>query len=384
MKRLIGFLALALVVVSFGTVTPAAAGSQKQSMRVAKKGVVPGQYIVTLKSDVQPASFLNGNSIATKRVYSAALNGFSAKLSLGQLAALQRDPNVLRIEQDRYVSASATQSPAPSWGLDRIDQSSLPLSNSYKYKTTASNVTVYIIDTGIQTSHPEFSGRASVGYDAVGDGQNGQDCNGHGTHVAGTVGGKTYGVAKGVKLVAVRVLDCDGYGTWAGVIDGLNWVAKNRVKPAVANLSLGGGSDDAVDAAANNLVGKGVTVAVAAGNSDDDANNYSPARAEKVITVAASDNTDTRAWFSNYGDKVEVYAPGVDITSAWLNSGTNTISGTSMASPHVAGVAALYLASHTSASPSSVAKWIVNNATQGVIHENIGSTPNRLLYKGSL
>ena len=384
MKRLIALLVFALVLVSFGAVSPAAASSAKAAARPAvRSGVVPGQYIVTLKSGVKPAGFLASSGIATKYVFDAALNGFSARLSLGQLAALRRSPSVVRIEQDQYVSAAATQSGA-TWGIDRIDQRALPLSGTYTYNTTAANVTVYIIDTGIQTSHPEFGGRASAGYDAIGDGQNGQDCNGHGTHVAGTVGSKTYGVAKGVKLVAVRVLNCQGSGSNTGVINGINWVASNAVKPAVANLSLGGGANSSVDSATTALVNKGVTVAVAAGNSNADACNYSPARASGVITVASSERTDAKRSTSNYGSCVELYAPGGSITSTWLNGGTNTISGTSMASPHVAGVAALYLASNASATPATVSAWIINNATTGVITGNVGATPNRLLYKGTL
>jgi subtilisin family serine protease len=382
MKRLVGLLVFALVVVSFGVVSPAAASSPKAAARPAvKSGVVPGQYIVTLRSSVKAAGFLSSNGIATKNVYDAALNGFSAKLSLGQLAALKRNPNVVRIEQDQYVSLNATQSPA-TWGIDRIDQRNLPLSNSYTYNTTASNVTAYIIDTGIQTSHPQFGGRASVGYDALGG--TGQDCNGHGTHVAGTIGSSTYGIAKGVKLVAVRVLDCSGSGTWTQVINGMNWVANNHATPAVANMSLGGSANTSVDSAATNMVNKGVTVAVAAGNSNANANTFSPARASGVITVAASSNTDAKASFSNYGSVVELYAPGVNITSTWLNSGTNTISGTSMASPHVAGVAALYLAGNPGASPAAVSSWIISNATSGVITGNPSGTPNLLLYKSTL
>ena len=373
MKRLVGLLVMALVVVSFGVVSPAAASSPKAAVRVAAKGVVPGQYIVTLKPGVKPSGFLSGNGIATKYVFDAAINGFSAKLSLGQVAALRRNPNVVSIEQDQYVTAGTTQSPV-TWGLDRIDQVSLPLSNSYTYNTTATNVTAYIIDTGIQTSHPEFGGRAVVGYDATGG--NGQDCNGHGTHVAGTVGSRTYGVAKGVKLVAVRVLDCNGSGTWTGVINGMNWVANNRVLPAVANMSLGGSYSSTVNSAATNMVNRGVTVAVAAGNSNANACNYSPASASGVITVGATTSTDAKASFSNYGSCVEIWAPGQNITSTWIGSGTNTISGTSMASPHVAGVAALYLAYNPGASPAAVSAWIIANGT---------TIPSgKLLYKSTL
>ncbi len=377
MKRLVGLLVFALVLVSFGMSTPAAASTSNASA----PRFVDGQYIVTLKAGVSPKSFASGNGIATKYVYDKVLNGFTAKLTLAQVAKLRANPAIERIEQDAYVSIAATQSGA-TWGLDRIDQANLPLSGTYTYNTTASNVNVYIIDTGIQTSHPQFGGRASVAYDALGG--NGQDCNGHGTHVAGTVGSSTYGVAKSVRLYAVRVLDCNGSGTWSQVINGMNWVANNHVKPAVANMSLGGSTNTSVDSAATNMVTRGVTVAVAAGNSNANASTFSPARASGVITVASSTSTDAKSSFSNYGSVVEIYAPGSSITSTWLNSGTNTISGTSMASPHVAGVAALYLAGNPSATPATVSNWIISNATLNKITGNPSGTPNRLLFKGSL
>jgi subtilisin family serine protease len=382
MRHLISLLVLALAVASFGAVSPVAASSP-QGAHPALTGVVPGQYIVTLKAGVRPTRFLASSGIATKSIYDAALNGFSAKLSLGQLAALRRNPSVVRIEQDQYVSLSITQTPV-TWGLDRVDQTSLPLSNTYVYNTTASNVNVYVLDTGIQTGHPQFSGRAAVAYDTVSDGFNGQDCDGHGTHVAGTIGSTAYGVAKGVRLWSVRVLGCGIPGTLAGVINGINWVADNHRKPAVANLSLGGSANSSLDTAVANLISRGVTVVVAAGNENQNACNVSPARVPGALTVAASDRTDTRASFSNYGACVDLYAPGVSITSTWLNSGTNTISGTSMSSPHVAGVAALYLAGNPTATPATVSSWIITNATPNKIINNPAGTPNRLLYKSTL
>ena len=383
MKRLVGLLVFALVLVSFGVVSPVAANSGKIAPRrsAPKARYIPGSYIITLKPGVKAAGFVSTNSIASKSVYDKAINGFAAKLSLGQLAALKRNPNVVAIEQDQLFTIDATQSGA-TWGIDRIDQRALPLSGTYTYNTTASTVNAYVIDTGIQTSHSQFGGRAAVAYDALGG--NGQDCNGHGTHVAGTIGGSTYGVAKGVKLWAVRVLGCNGSGSTQGIINALNWLATNHRKPAVANMSLGGGYSSTLNSAATNLINAGVFLAVAAGNESQDACNVSPASAPGTITVAASDRTDTRASFSNYGGCVDIYAPGVSITSAWINSGTNTISGTSMASPHVAGVGALYKAAYGDAAASTIISWLKTNGTSGVIKSNVSGTPNLLLYKAGL
>jgi subtilisin family serine protease len=309
-------------------------------------------------------------------VYTAALNGFSATLSQGQLNALQHNPNVDYIEQDQVVSVTATQSNA-TWGIDRIDQRSRPLSGTYTYTSTASNVTAYIIDTGIQPDHPQFGTRAQAVY-------GGTDCNGHGTHVAGTIGSTTYGVAKSVRLRGVRVLGCSGSGSISGIIAGVDWVRANAVKPAVANMSLGGGYSSSLNTAVTNLANSGVFVAVAAGNENTSACNRSPASATAVLTVAASTSTDARATYSNYGSCVDLYAPGSSVTSTWTGSGTRTISGTSMASPHVAGVAALYKGNYGEASQSTINSWIINNSTAGVITGNPSGTPNRLLFKSTL
>jgi subtilisin family serine protease len=314
-------------------------------------------------------------------VYTAAVNGFAAELNQGQLTALQHNPNVDYIEQDQLYEAATTQSPA-TWGIDRIDQRSLPLSNSYTYNNTASTVYAYVIDTGIQTSHTQFGGRAAVAYDALGG--NGQDCNGHGTHVAGTIGSATYGVAKQVRLRAVRVLNCSGSGSTSGIIAALDWVRVNRTNPAVANMSLGGGFSSTLNTAANNLANSGVFLAVAAGNENQNACNVSPASAASATTVAASTSSDAKASYSNYGSCVDLYAPGSSITSTWINSGTNTISGTSMASPHVAGVAALYKGVNGNVASSTIDSWIKSNATANVISGNPTGTPNRLLYKSTL
>jgi subtilisin family serine protease len=262
------------------------------------------------------------------------------------------------------------------WGLDRIDQRALPLSRSYTYNSTGAGVSVYVIDTGLQSNHPDFGGRARNVYDTFGG--NGEDCQGHGTHVGGTIGGATYGVAKSAQLRGVKVLNCSGSGSTSGIIAAVDWVRRNAAKPAVANMSLGGGYSGSLNTAVTNLVNSGVFVAVAAGNEGQNACNVSPASASGTYTVAA-DKTDTRASFSNYGACVDGYAPGVAIKSAWLTSGTNTISGTSMASPHVAGVAALYKSRNGDVAASTIVSWINTNATANVIKSNPSQTPNRLL-----
>ena len=353
-----------------------------QSVRAAAPGrAIPGKYIVVLKEGADPRSVAAVAQVDPSFVYTAAINGFAAELNQGQLNALQHNPGVEYVEEDAVVRSTATQSSA-TWGLDRTDQRALPLSGTYTYNATAGAVRVYVIDTGIASGHTQFGGRASNVYDAFGG--NGQDCNGHGTHVAGTVGSSTYGVAKAAMLRGVKVLDCAGSGSSSGVLAGIDWVRVNHIKPAVANMSLGGGYSSAENTAVTNLVNAGVFVAVAAGNENQNACNVSPASAAAVTTVAASDRTDTRASFSNYGSCVDIYAPGVGITSTWLNGGTSTISGTSMASPHVAGVGALYKAAYGDASQSTINSWLVNNSTASVIKSNPTGTVNRLLFKGSL
>jgi subtilisin family serine protease len=342
----------------------------------AASGGIDGSYIVVVKEGGDPTSVAAVAGVSPHFVYTAALNGFAAELNDGQLNALQHNPNVEYIEEDGVATISTTQSGA-TWGIDRIDQRNRPLSGTYTYTTTASNVTAYIIDTGLQANHPQFGGRAAMVYGAA-------DCNGHGTHVAGTIGSSTYGVAKGVKLRGVRVLDCAGSGAYSTIIAGIDWVRLNAVKPAVANMSLGGGLNTSLNTAATNLANSGVFLAVAAGNENQNACNVSPASASGVFTTAASTSTDAKASYSNWGSCVEAYAPGSSITSTWLNSGTNTISGTSMASPHVAGVAALYKGNFGDAASSTVSSWIINNSTANVITGNVTGTPNRLLYKSTL
>jgi subtilisin family serine protease len=327
-------------------------------------------------------------------VYTHALQGFSVSLPTAAVPALRLLPGVVGVQPDRVVRLSTTQPNPPSYGLDRIDQRALPLSKSYTYGSTGTGVTAYIIDTGINYGHVDFGGRATPGFDAVTANGGAVDCNGHGTHVSGTVGGATYGVAKGVSLVGVRVLGCDGSGATSGVVAGIDWaLGDHRAKggAAVANMSLGGGADTATDAAVNRAIAGGVTFAVAAGNDGgtlgdligaSNACSYSPARVPNAITVAATDAADNRASYSNRGSCVDIWAPGTSITSDWMGSSTatSTISGTSMATPHVVGVAALYLQTNPAATPAQVAGQLTSIATQGVVKNPGSGSPNRLLF----
>ncbi|MGW0906371.1 S8 family peptidase [Streptomyces sp. NPDC002853] len=377
----------------FGAVTalPAqAAPAEGTVIGAGSADAVKGSYIVTLKTNsgfkaasTQGKGLISEYGGSVKKTFKSALDGYTVELSAAEARRLAADPAVASVEQNRTVRADATQSNAP-WGLDRIDQTSLPLSGTYTYPDTAgSGVTAYVIDTGVRISHSEISGRAVNGYDAVDRDNIAQDGNGHGTHVATTIAGKTYGVAKKAKIVAVRVLDNNGSGTTAGVIAGIDWVTGNHTAgaPAVANMSLGGGASTTLDNAVKNSIADGVSYAVAAGNEGVNASSSSPARVPAAITVGATSNTDAKASWSNYGSVLDIFAPGVSIKAGWHtgDTATNTISGTSMATPHVAGAAAVYLAGHTSATPAQVSSALVNGATTGKVTSPGSGSPNRLL-----
>ena len=390
---LVGFASGALAVACSDVPSPVAPRpTPTQAPSTSRGAAIDGRYIVVFRpgTDVDRESSriaaAMGGTVTHR--YHAALRGMAIELPAAAAVALANVPSVALVEQDQIMTASTTQS-NPTWGLDRIDQHTLPLSASYTYTSTGAGVTAYIIDTGIMFAHSEFGGRATTGVDEITAGGDASDCNGHGTHVSGTVGGATYGVAKDVALVAVRVLGCNGSGDNSGVIAGVDWVTAdhqaNPTTPAVANMSLGGSASTALDQAIANSVAAGVTYGVAAGNGNflgiaQNACNYSPSREPSAITVSATDNSDTKASWANYGTCVDIFAPGVSITSSWYNGGTNTISGTSMATPHVVGAAALYLQANPAATPAQVASALTGNATSSVVKSGGTGSPNKLLY----
>lgn len=355
------------------------------------KGIIKNQYIVILNKDAGPSidfaqNIAKQHGAKVLQSYDTVLKGFAIYLpdtaATAFVEAMKKNPKVLSVENDIVMKIDATTQSNPDWGLDRIDQKALPLNSAYSYLQTGSGTTAYIVDTGILSSHQQFSGRVLSGYTAISDGNGTTDCNGHGTHVAGTVGGSTYGVAKNVNLVPIRILGCDGSGASSNVIAGLDWILKNGKKPAVVNMSLGGDASTSLDSAVENLFDNGYVMVVAAGNSNTDACSASPARVSKALTVAATDNTDTRASYSNYGSCVDIFAPGSQINSSWIGSNTATkvLNGTSMATPHVAGVVAEMLQSTPTATPQTISTNLLNQASSNVVKNPSGS-PNRLLYK---
>jgi aqualysin 1 len=402
MKRHLTTFALLTIVVAPWALGPIDAQSGRAGQSTAKfhrqgARAIPHKYIVVLNDDdmvTQTRDFasavdrsldvVRGTEAIVEDIYAFALRGFAARMTEQDALRLSQDPRVRLVEEDAIVEAIATQS-NPPWGLDRLGQRDLPLNQSYGYTMTGAGVNAYVIDTGIRVTHTTFGGRAVNGFTAINDGRGSNDCNGHGTHVAGTIGGTQYGVAKGVRLFAVRVLSCTGSGSNSGVISGVEWVTANHIKPAVANMSLGGGASTALDTAVINSIAAGVTYAIAAGNSNTNAANSSPARVAAAITVGSSTRTDARSSFSNFGSVVDIFAPGSSILSAWStsNTATNTISGTSMATPHVAGVVARFLQANPNAAPAAARDAIVNAATLNHLSQIPAGTANRLLFWSS-
>jgi subtilisin family serine protease len=364
-------------------------GQVAQLLRKPKS--IPDEYIVVLRDDVKAVagSRAVAEEMAAPRgglvmhAYEHALKGFAVRMPEARVRELLNDPRVAYIEENGVVAVSGSQTGA-TWGIDRIDQASLPLNQTYNYEPDGTGVHAYIIDTGMRLTHAQYTGRVGNGFDAITTGGTGADCHGHGTHVAGTVGGTTWGVAKKVTLHPVRVLDCAGSGTDAQVIAGLDWVTANHVKPASANMSLGGDASQALDDAVERMIAAGVVTAVAAGNDSGNACSYSPARTPNALTVGSTTSSDARSSFSNYGTCLDIFAPGSSITSASNSSdtGSTSMSGTSMASPHVAGAAALYLQLNPTATPAQVMSALTTNATANKVTSPGTGSVNKLLYTG--
>ncbi|GAB2941089.1 hypothetical protein GCM10027280_31940 [Micromonospora polyrhachis] len=404
-RQMLALNLLAALTVALVPGQPAAAGATSgetgEIRRAAGVSAVPDSYIVVLRPAATGAAagasvtaaavsatadrLAAGYGGSVARVYHAALTGFEVRMSERAAKRLAADPAVAYVEQNHVVSLSGVQLNPPSWGLDRIDQRYLPLDQKYAYPNKAPNIRAYVIDTGIRATHVDFGGSVTNGYDAVDGSLPAADCNGHGTHLAGTIGGELHGVAKDVRLVAVRVLDCNGSGTYANVIAGVDWTTHNAIRPAVANMGIGGGPSAALDAAITASINSGIIYAVPAGSSNANACNYSPGRVPAALTVAGTTPTDARMSSANFGSCVDIFAPGQGITSTWhtSNTATNTISGSSMASAHVAGCAALIWSDHPSWTAGQVIAHLLGNATTGIVTSPGTGSPNRLLYCGA-
>lgn len=396
MKRVLIITLFTVVFLATGAFAPQKTSARKSDV-VKAANAIPNRYIVVLDDNVvgenaaspQVEAFsqylANAYGGDIKETYSSALKGFVVEMTAKQAEEMNLDSSVKTIEEDGVISVSNNQTNAP-WHLDRVDQRALPMNSAYNYTTSGAGVHIYILDTGIRYTHADFGGRANAVYDSIGDGQNGNDCNGHGTHVAGIAGSSTYGVAKNSLIHSVRVVPCNGYGQISDLLSGVNWVTANRILPAVANISLtAGGTSPALETGIANSIAAGVTYTIAAGNQAFEACLYTPARVPDALTIGATSDTDMRAPYSNYGSCVDLFAPGHSITSlSFVNDNdTRILSGTSMAAPTIAGAAALYLSANPMASPSTVANVIRSSATTGLVTNIDTTSPNLLLYTSS-